>query len=443
MRRLDDAGAFRMWRRRPTAQHLSASPSQSGASSYQDLDAELQRELNSLELNDEGVRKALLVSQRLPVHPRLDAINQKGRELEKPTTVLSSRHGIEPTVTELETGEYLISHQSSAAASEPLSKHEKLPNTSQNADDNTVSQFFDAPETATDKEKEVDAEAEDEEEAEHDNQVQVPGSAQMAENKDYPQDEDPEEDLEMTTRPQFTPYLTYYNQMCDGEVLGASGDETMATAAEKCAELGCEAANARPIGGGRYQVTFLDGVRQRRNLIGSYCVSGKKIPLRREIRRQMRHRRGPWPARANLRIRRIADLPKPSAPRDIHLRYRTHTQLVYCGACESVCVCVSATQQATIRLQQGRSYAGGARSPLSPHRLVWDLTSSVPSSSSAYDLPSGSGPSTKLLNQAPGPQTTPFDAADRRKERQQPNPKNRQFFGAAREGRLFGCKKHL
>ncbi|CAJ0571549.1 unnamed protein product, partial [Mesorhabditis spiculigera] len=323
-----------------------ASPSQSGASSYQVLDAELQRELNSLELNDEGVRKALLVSQRLPVHPRLDAINQKGRELEKPTTVLSSRHGIEPTVTELETGEYLISHQSSAAASDPLSKHEKLPNTSQNADDNTVSQFFDAPETATDKEKEADAEAEDEEEAEHDHQVQVPGSAQMAESeeraektesatlkpivfspknasesygafavrthqpdKDYPQDEDSEEDLEMTTRPQFTPYLTYYNQMCDGEVLGASGDETMATAAEKCAELGCEAANARPIGGGRYQVTFLGGVRQRRNLIGSYCVSGKKIPLRREIRRQMRHRRGPWPARANLRIRRIAVLP--------------------------------------------------------------------------------------------------------------------------------------
>ncbi|CAJ0571553.1 unnamed protein product, partial [Mesorhabditis spiculigera] len=98
-----------------------------------------------------------------------------------------------------------------------------------------------------------------------------------------------------------------------------------------------------------------------------------------------------------------------------------HTQLVYCGACESVCVCVSATQQATIRLQEGRSYAGGARSPLSPHRLVWDLTSSVPSSSSAYDLPSGSGPSTKLLNQAPGLQTTPFDAADRRKERQQKN----------------------
>ncbi|TKR93188.1 hypothetical protein L596_007689 [Steinernema carpocapsae] len=75
-------------------------------------------------------------------------------------------------------------------------------------------------------------------------------------------------------------YMTYYNQVCTGETLGTSKNETTASAAEKCAVMECAAANARPQGNGRYEVVFLKSVDGRLNQQGTYCVSGINVPLR-------------------------------------------------------------------------------------------------------------------------------------------------------------------
>uniref|UniRef100_A0A1I8ASH5 Ground-like domain-containing protein n=1 Tax=Steinernema glaseri TaxID=37863 RepID=A0A1I8ASH5_9BILA len=79
-------------------------------------------------------------------------------------------------------------------------------------------------------------------------------------------------------------YMTYYNQVCTGETLGTSDNETTASAAERCALMDCAAANARPQGNGRYEVVFLRTVDGRLNQQGTYCVSGTSVPLRENVR---------------------------------------------------------------------------------------------------------------------------------------------------------------
>uniref|UniRef100_A0A914RS35 Uncharacterized protein n=1 Tax=Parascaris equorum TaxID=6256 RepID=A0A914RS35_PAREQ len=72
----------------------------------------------------------------------------------------------------------------------------------------------------------------------------------------------------------YHPYVTYYNQVCTGISVGMLHGATMKSAANHCAALKCEATNAKPEGGGRYEVVFLKKVDGRRSKAGSYCVSG-------------------------------------------------------------------------------------------------------------------------------------------------------------------------
>uniref|UniRef100_A0A0N5AMN1 Ground-like domain-containing protein n=1 Tax=Syphacia muris TaxID=451379 RepID=A0A0N5AMN1_9BILA len=69
-------------------------------------------------------------------------------------------------------------------------------------------------------------------------------------------------------------YVTYYDQICCGKILGESHNETIVSAARKCVQLGCGAANAVLESDGHYYVVFLDAIQSRKLKVGTYCISG-------------------------------------------------------------------------------------------------------------------------------------------------------------------------
>ncbi|VDN04013.1 unnamed protein product [Thelazia callipaeda] len=72
-------------------------------------------------------------------------------------------------------------------------------------------------------------------------------------------------------------FKTYYHQKCTGRVLGRSRNETIATAARKCDELHCDAANIRLLGQGFLEVAFLEDTAGRFKDFGSHCVSRNPV----------------------------------------------------------------------------------------------------------------------------------------------------------------------
>lgn len=59
-----------------------------------------------------------------------------------------------------------------------------------------------------------------------------------------------------------------------GKVLGEAHNESIVSAARKCALLDCNAANAVAVGDGHYNVVFLKYVEGRVQRPGTYCISG-------------------------------------------------------------------------------------------------------------------------------------------------------------------------
>lgn len=75
-------------------------------------------------------------------------------------------------------------------------------------------------------------------------------------------------------------------------MLHRSQNETVASAAEKCADLDCEAANARILPNSFLEVIFLKDIHGRFKDFGSHCISSKFLSIMTSILRLLRSSHG-------------------------------------------------------------------------------------------------------------------------------------------------------